>query len=197
MAMMKSAAYAIYPQSVALTEVMKTLGQGGFEKENICMMFSAKHPITTIVREANSHVFEREANAVSAGLIGWLSEFGAVVIPTFGFFMRSREFFHSLVVEQDSMARCGQRGTLAGLGFAEDDAAHVEDQLREAGVFLYIACPEAARTRWALELLRATGAKEAGLLEDKAGMPKGDFAAAAAAVSAANISKSPLFRTSL
>jgi hypothetical protein len=29
---------------------------------------------------------------------------------------------------------------------------------------LYVACPEAARTHWALELLRATGAQESGLL---------------------------------
>jgi hypothetical protein len=160
-----SAAYALYPHNIALPEVLRTLGQGGFEKESICMMLSPKHPITTIVREANQHTFERDASAVSAGLIGWLSEFGAVVIPTFGFFIRSREFFHALVVEQGSMTLCGRHRTLRGLGFAEDDAERFENQLREMGVMIYVACPEEARTKWALELLRATGAKEAGLLQ--------------------------------
>jgi hypothetical protein len=168
MAATESAAYAIYPHNVALNEILKTLGQGGFQKESICMMLSPKHPITAIVRDANLHAADRERNAVNAGLIGWLSEFGAVLIPTFGFFIRSRAFFHALVVEQDSMARCGRRGTLAGLGFADDDAARVENQLREMGVFLYVACSESARTRWALELLRATGAEESGLLENEA-----------------------------
>jgi hypothetical protein len=170
MAVTGSAAYAVYPHNVALNEVLKMLGQGGFQKESICMMLSPKHPITTIVRDANLHVSEPELNAVNAGLIGWLSEFGAVLIPTFGFFIRSRAFFHALVVEQDSMAPCGRCGTLAGLGFADDDAARFENQLREVGVFLYVACSESARTRWALELLRATGAEEAGLLENEAAM---------------------------
>jgi hypothetical protein len=160
-----SAAYALYPHTIALPEVLRTLGQGGFEKESICMMLSPTHPITTIVREANQHPFERDASAVSAGLIGWLSEFGAVVIPTFGFFIRSREYFHALVVEQNSLTGCGRHRTLAGLGFAEEDAARFENQLREMGVMIYVACPEEARTKWALELLRATGAKEAGLLQ--------------------------------
>jgi hypothetical protein len=164
MAMTGSAAFALYPQNVALHEVLSTLGQAGFDKENICMMLSPKHPITTIVRDTNTYGFERDTNAVSAGLIGWLSEFGAVLIPTFGFFIRSRQFFHALVVEQDSLAVCDRHGTLAGLGFADDDAKRYENQLRDVGVMLYVACSETARTHWALELLRATGAQETGFL---------------------------------
>ncbi|HTW59088.1 MAG TPA: hypothetical protein VMD99_13230 [Terriglobales bacterium] len=166
MAVTGSAAYAIYPHDAGLHEILRTLRQGGFDKENICMMLSPKHPITTIVRDPNFRALEPDKSAVNAGLIGWLSEFGAVLIPTFGFFIRSREFFRALVVEQDSEARCGRRGTLAGLGLAEDDATRFEKQLREVGVFLYVACPETARTRWALELLRASGAEESGLVEN-------------------------------
>jgi hypothetical protein len=128
------------------------------------MMLSPKHPISTIVRDSSAYGFERETNAVTAGLIGWLSEFGAVLIPTFGFFIRSRQFFQALVVERDSLAMCGHQGTLAGLGFADEDAERYENQLRDVGVMLYVACSEAALTRWALELLRATGAQEIGLL---------------------------------
>jgi hypothetical protein len=170
MAVNASAAYAIYPHSVALNEVLQALREGGFEKESICMMLSPTHPITTIVRETNIHGYERESGAVTAGLIGWLSEFGAVLIPTFGFFIRSRLYFHALVVEQDSMAHHGHCRTLAGLGFPDDDAERVENQVRQVGVLLYVSCSEPAQTKWALELLRATGGEEAGCLENEAAL---------------------------
>ena len=110
------AVYALYPQSIALNELLQTLSQGGFDKESICMMIAPTHPVAEMMREANTHSLERGTQAASAGLIGWLSEFGAVLIPTFGFFVRSREFFHALVVEQDSIAYCGRHGTLVALG---------------------------------------------------------------------------------
>jgi hypothetical protein len=164
MTMTGTAAYALYPQNVALHEILRTLGQAGFEKESICMMLSPKHPITSIVRDTNAYGFERDTNAITAGLLGWLSEFGAVLIPTFGFFIRSRQFFHALIVEEDSFQGCSHHHTLAGLGFADNDAERYENQLRDMGVMLYVACSETARTHWALELMRATGAQESGLL---------------------------------
>lgn len=164
---MASAAYALYPDNVALSEVLQALGQSGFNKESICMMLAPKHPISTIVREANTRAFEREASAATAGLIGWLSQFGAVLIPTFGFFIRSKEYFHSLVVKPASGNGSGNCGTLSGLGFQANDAERFEEQLREDGVFVYVSTPGLGRTQWALELLRAAGAKEAGLLENE------------------------------
>ena len=111
---------------------------------------------------------EREASAVTAGLIGWLAEFGAVVIPTVGFFIRSQAFFHALLATKDSPGFCGSTSTLVGLGFAEDDAERYEHQLREVGVLVYVSCPEIAKTNWAIELLRQTGAREAATLESAA-----------------------------
>jgi hypothetical protein len=186
MAVIGSAAYAFYPHTVALNEVLQTLAQGGFDKGNICMMLSPQHPIATIVRDANFRAFERDKNAVSAGLIEWLSEFGAVVIPTFGFFIRSREFFHALV-QEDSVVRCGHRGTLAGLGFTQDEARRFEKRLRDVGVFLYVASTETARTRWALELLRATGAEEAGLVESAGSVVRASLAEPEVALDAAAV----------
>jgi hypothetical protein len=161
------AVYAIYPQSVALNELLQTLSQGGFEKESICMMIAPTHPVAEMMREANTHSFERGTQAASAGLIGWLAEFGAVLIPTFGFFIRSREFFQALVVEQDSIAYCGRHGTLVALGFSERDARRCEHRLRESGVLLYVSCASSAQSQWALELMRTWGADEIGLLRGK------------------------------
>lgn len=162
-----NAAYAIYPENVVLTEVLQKLGRGGVDKESICMILSPTHPISTIVRESSTRRFERESNAVTAGLIGWLSEFGAVLIPKFGFFIRSREFFHTLFVERDSAPGCGPTGTLLRLGFAPREAERFDSQVRDLGVFLFVSCRESERMEWALELLRATGAQEAGTLQSE------------------------------
>ena len=160
------AAYAIYPESIALSEVLHSLRQGGFDKESICMMLSPAHPIATTVRDASKAACEQEDN-VSAGLIGWLSELGAVLIPTVCFFIRSRAFFHALIVEQQSLVPHDRCRTLAGLGFSDEDAKRLEDQVREVGVLLYVACSEDAQSQWALELLRGTGAEESGLLRSR------------------------------
>ena len=158
------AAYGMYSHDAALHEIVQTLNQAGFDKEDICMMLSPTHPIATVVREASFLNTEREASAVTAGLIGWLSEFGAVIIPTVGFFIRSQEFFRALVAAKDSPVLCGNH-TLVSLGFSELDAERYENQLREMGVLLYVSCPETARTDWARELLSRTGAEEASTLK--------------------------------
>jgi hypothetical protein len=158
------AAYGMYGHDAALHDIVQTLNQAGFGKEDICMMLSPTHPIATIVREASLLNTEREASAVTAGLIGWLSEFGAVIIPTVGFFIRSQEYFRALVAAKDSPALCADR-TLMSLGFSEMDAERCESQLHDMGVLLYVSCPETARTDWARELLRRTGAEEASTLQ--------------------------------
>lgn len=164
------AAYGLYPDRVALNDVLRALGDAGFDKKSICMMLSPRHPIATIVRDSSSQPFERENNVITAGLIGWLSEFGAVVIPTFGVFVRSREFYGAVMGDRRPGSGSNQNGTLAALGFPDEDARRFDTQLREDGVLLYVSCPEMAERQWALELLRATGADEAGMLESQTAM---------------------------
>lgn len=163
MAVNTPAAYGMYPHDAALHQVVQTLNQSGFHKEDICMMVSPRHPIAASVRETNILNAEPEASAVTAGLIGWLFEFGAVMIPTVGFFVRSQAFLRALV-RTDSPAR-GSSRTLVGLGFSESDAERFENQLREVGILVYVACPESARTTCAAEVLRQTGAQEIATLE--------------------------------
>ncbi|HUO15531.1 MAG TPA: hypothetical protein VMX38_11140 [Verrucomicrobiae bacterium] len=159
-----SAVYAIYPQRIVLSEVLETLAHGGFGKESICLMLAPSHPVAAMTRDANLRPFEFEAQAANAGLIGWLSEFGAVLIPTFGFFIRSREFFHALLLDEQSISPCGRSGTLVSLGFSDTDARRCEQRVRESGALLYVSCASQAQSQWALELMRSMGAEEAGLL---------------------------------
>jgi hypothetical protein len=170
MASNASAVYALYPDNVALREVLQTLGRSGFDKESICMLFSPSHPIATSVRESVSQSFDREASSMTTSLLGWLSEFGAVVIPQFGFFIRSREFFRAFVTERDGSERSPDNSALVSLGFARKDAERFETHVRKDGVLLYMTCPETARTQPALELLRTAGAEEAGMLENESAL---------------------------
>ena len=82
MAVHTPAAYGFYPQNVPLQQVVQTLNRSGFGKEDICMMVSPKHPLATVVREANILQVERGAGAETAGMMAWLMKFGAVMIPT-------------------------------------------------------------------------------------------------------------------
>ena len=167
MAVNAAAAYGLYTQDVALTDIVRNLNQAGFDNEDICMMLSPAHPIASIVRDASLFNTEREASAVTAGLIGWLSEFGAVVIPTVVFFIRSQAFFHALMVTREGPSLCGNARTLVGLGFSEEEAGRFEGQLGDLGVLVYVSCPEGAKTLWAREVLRHTGAQEAATLEER------------------------------
>ena len=167
MAVNGAAAYGIYSQDASLTDIVRDLNQAGFDNEDICMMLSPAHPIAAMVRDASLFNSEGGTSAVTAGLIGWLSEFGAVLIPTVGFFIRSQEFFHALMVAREAPALCGNAGTLVGLGFSEEDAERFESQLVDLGVLVYVSCAEGARTQWAREVLRHTGAHEAATLEER------------------------------
>jgi len=180
-AMNTNAAYAMYSHDVALNDVMRSLNQAGFDNEDICMMLSPTHPIASLVRDASLFNSEGDSSATTAALIGWLSEFGAVMIPTVGFFFRSKAFFHALMVARDAPALCGNPRTLINLGFSENEADRFESQLRQLGVMIYVSCSESAKMSWACEVLRHTGALEASTL----GVSSPDETIAVAATAAA------------
>jgi len=166
MAVNTSAAYGMYPGDVSLQQVVQTLNRAGFDNEQICVMIWPGHHIATAVCRANIFNAERQASARIAGLIGWLMKLGAVIIPTIGFFIRSRAFLHALLLGADSPGLCGNARVLVGLGFSEGDAERLENELREMGALVYVACSEMARTTQAVEILRRTGANETATLEN-------------------------------
>ena len=160
-----NAAYGIYTEDVHVAEVVRALNDAGFDNEEICLMLARTHPISTVVREAALRSVDRQASAVAAGLIDWLSGFGAVVIRTFGFFIRSHRFRSALVTTREAPALCGSFETLMDLGFSRQAALRLDDQLSEAGVLVYVACSESERAIWARELFQQIGAQETAELE--------------------------------
>lgn len=159
-----TAAYGMYARDVALPKVVCALNQAGFDKEDICMVLSPAHPDAAAVRDADALDTKGSQSDLSARMIGWFSEFGAVVIPTVGFFIRSQEFFHALVLEQNFP--CLSRGsrTLVSLGFSQDDAKRLGRQLTDFSALVYVNCPESSKAKGALDLLKQTGAREAASL---------------------------------
>jgi alkanesulfonate monooxygenase SsuD/methylene tetrahydromethanopterin reductase-like flavin-dependent oxidoreductase (luciferase family) len=155
-----NAAYGIYAEDVQVKDVVYALNDAGFNNEELCLMLARTHPISAIVRGASIRDTDREATALAAGLIEWLSEFGAVVIRTSGFFIRSQTFLRALVVTREAPALCGSSETLMCLGFPERDAERLEDQLCEAGVLVYVACSKSVQAKWAREILQQMGAQE-------------------------------------
>ena len=116
MSVNRTAAYGMYPRNVALPEVVSALNQAGFQNQDICMVLSPAHPVATGVGDAKIGGFAQEESASNARMIGWFSEFGAVVIPTVGFFIRSQAFFQALLAEQNFPALSRGARTLARSG---------------------------------------------------------------------------------
>lgn len=159
------AAYGMYADYVALRQVVQTLNQSGFDKEDICVMVSPQHPLATVVREANILGAGREASAATRGTFSWLMKLGALVIPSVGLFIRSRAFLDALLTCEDSGTLYDHSHALAGLGFSEDEAERCESHMREMGVLVYVFCPEVEKITSATDVMRRMGAYEAATVE--------------------------------
>jgi hypothetical protein len=160
----KTAAYGMYPRNVALPEVAQALNRAGFENQDICMVLSPAHPDAAGVRDANFFSTEGSEDSTSARLIAWFSKFGAVFIPTVGFFIRSQAFFDALSGEQNLPALSRGSRALLGLGFPPEEAKRLGRQLCDVGALIYVSCAESTKARSVIELLRRTGAREAASL---------------------------------
>lgn len=160
-----SAAYGMYAHNAVLPDIVCTLREAGFEKQDICMVLSPAHPMAAAIRNAKFAHAESNESARSARTIGWFSEFGAVVIPAVGFFVRSQLFLRALMTEQDFPCLTGGSRMLAGLGFSTNEALRLHQALGDAGALVFISCPEGAKSQ-ALDLLRSMGAHEVASLEE-------------------------------
>ena len=159
-----TAAYGMYPRTVPLVNVVSALNRAGFDNNDICMVLSPAHPDAELVREPS--IFDRQTQdgPSSARMIGWFSKFGAVVIPTVGFFARSQSFMKALVSEPGASALSRGSRVLMGLGFSVDDARRLGTQLCDFGALVYVSCPESMNAHGAIKLLREAGAREAASL---------------------------------
>ncbi len=178
MAVNAPAAYGLFSQETALQDVVRALNQAGFANRDICLMLAPSHPIASVVRDATLFNNERAVNRAIANTIGWLSEFGAVLIPRVGFFIRSQAYFHALVASDEASSFCGNACALIGLGFSREAAEKYASHLSKLGVMIYVSCSEGTATRTASELLRSSGAQESATI--LAAIPSGKSTGVAA-----------------
>lgn len=162
----RTAAYGMYSRHVALPEVVCALNQAGFTNQDICMVLSPAHPDAAPIHDASTLNVSEPDTKLSARMIDWFSKFGAVVIPTVGFFIRSQAFFQALVTEQNVPSLSQGCRTLVGLGFSQDDAKRLGHRLSDVGALIYVTCTEGDKANRVIELLRSTGAQEAASVEE-------------------------------
>ena len=162
-----SAAYGIYSDTVEVGKVVSALNAAGFHNDQVFMMLAPTHPIAAMVRDA-SFINQPQSTSMTARVIGWLSEFGAVVIPSIGFFIRSQAFFGVLMTARETPALCGNSRTLEGLGFGNRKAERVDSELKKTGFMVYVTSAEAERAQWAADLFEHTGAHESAMLAQAA-----------------------------
>ena len=155
-----TAAYGMYSRHVPLPEVVSALNRAGYQNEDICMILSPAHPDAGIFHDTTSDV-AGAGSPTTTRMIRWFSEFGAVVIPTVGVFIRSQAFLKALFTEKNSTTLSRGSRTLVDLGFSTDEAKRLGHQLCDVGALVYVSCDENANAMSAIELLRRTGAQEA------------------------------------
>ena len=135
------------------------------------MVLSPAHPDAEVVREPRIFHYKASERATSAQMIDWFSKLGAVVIPTVGLFINSESFLQALTAEPNVSRLSRGSQLLLGLGFSQEDAQRLGQQLCDFGALIYVACPESAKADGVIELLRDSGAREAaslGLFESPA-----------------------------
>ncbi len=159
-----TAAYAMYPRTVALPEVVCALNRAGFDNMDICMILSPAHPDAEVVREATVFHCKPSERATTARMIDWFSKLGAVVIPTVGLFARSHSFLQALTEEPRASMVPRRSQLLLALGFSPEDAERLGQQLCDFGALVYVSCPDSMKTDGVIELLKDAGAREAACL---------------------------------
>lgn len=158
-----TAAYGMYSRNIALPEVVCALNEAGFDNQEICMVLSPAHPDAAAVRDANL-LGDSSGKSASARMIRWFSEFGAVFIPTVGFFLRSEAFIPALVSDHHLPKLSRGSHTLLSLGFSPEEARRLGQQLADIGALVYIPCKKGIKASGIIDLLRKTGAREAASL---------------------------------
>ena len=156
------AAYGVYSRKAPLESVVSLLNQQGIHNQDICLVLSRDHPIAAQIREMRSVAPEALSRPALAGLVGWLSRLGAVVISNVGLFIRSRAYLHAFLSPQTPV--CRYWGTLSSLGIPEPEAKRLGARIEEEGGLIYVNCGPGANPQGILDMLRRTGSLEASCL---------------------------------
>lgn len=158
------AAYGLFPLAADLTQVVEALHAAGFPPADICLVVTPEHPISDAVREVRIGSAWVPSAAGFVDTVGWLSRFGAVVIPGVGFFVGSRSYLKALIGNANSAG--SGNGVLTGLGLPASDISRYEKRVQRDSFLVYVLCEDPARSSWAREILARMNADDTRLLGD-------------------------------
>ena len=159
------AAYGLFPMATDLPQVVEALQAAGFPPTDICLVVTPEHPISDAVREVRIGSAWMPSAAGFVDTVGWLSRFGAVVIPGVGFFVGSHLFLKALV--SNASTEASGNGVLAGLGLPASDIPRYEKRVLRDSFLVYVLCEDAARSSWAREILARMNAAHTRLLGEE------------------------------
>lgn len=156
------AAYGLFPMAADLPQVVEALQSAGFPPTDICLVVTPEHPISDAVREVRIGSAWLPSAAGFVDTVGWLSHFGAVVIPGVGFFVGSPAFLKALMANTNAGA--SGTGVLSSLGLPTADLPRFEKRVQRDSFLVYVRCEDPARSFWAHEILARLNAVDTGLL---------------------------------
>src|SRR5436305_72300 len=177
MAGKNTAAFAIFPNRMAVEEAVDHLRSAGFRSTDISVLFPDNQGTKDFAHEKNTKAPEGVttggvAGIISGGVLGWLTGIGAIAIPGIGPFIAAGPIVAALAGAGAVGTLGGLIGGLVGLGIPEYEARRYEGRIREGGVLLSVHCDSSDWVKRAKDVLTQCGGQDIG----SAGEKTGDFA---------------------
>ena len=159
-----AAVYSLYLSNTDITEIVTALKAVGFRSENICLFLASSHLQASALRNVSlqTEASGKEAKTAHPIAPGQLDAVGAIVIPRTTFLIRSQAFLRPFA---EAALPADVSKLLLNLGLCEQDSQRFTAQLQKEGFLIYLLTANMERAKWAMEILRLTGASEAGTLE--------------------------------
>jgi hypothetical protein len=172
-----TAAFAIYPDQVTVSEAVDGLKHAGFRNTDISVLFPENAGSKDFGHEKHTKAPEgamagASSGALLGGALGWLVGIGALAIPGIGPFVAAGPIVAMLSGIGVGGTVGGMAGALIGIGIPEYEAKRYEGRIRNGGILLSVHCDNSDWVKRAKEVLHHTGGSDI----STSGEAKADFA---------------------
>lgn len=161
----KTSVFGIYPAYASVEYGVEALKAGGFNNEDISVLFPESSSSKDFAHEKGTKAPEGATagagtGVVLGGALGWLVGVGALAIPGLGPFIAAGPIMAALAGAGVGGTLGGLTGALIGMGIPEYEAKRYEGRVKDGGILISIHCDNSDWTKRAKELLERTGAQD-------------------------------------
>jgi hypothetical protein len=161
----KTAVFGIYPAYASVEYGVEALKAGGFNHEDISVLFPEGSSSKDFAHEKGTKAPEGATagagtGVVLGGALGWLVGVGALAIPGLGPFIAAGPIMAALAGAGVGGTVGGLTGALIGMGIPEYEAKRYEGRVKDGGILLSVHCDSSDWTKRAKEILERTGAQD-------------------------------------